>query len=208
LLVFVAIGPSAGRRFATLGLLGVLILPVLLASPAGQTIIDHLPFIGTVGERNVTYRQRLAEISIEVIMQNPFFGNFDFIYSPALQELKHGEGIIDIVNTYLGIALASGLVGLSLFSGFFIAVAVRIFKGLRNLADRNDELYLLGQVLLSTLLGILVILLTVSSISVIPVIYWSVAGLGVAYARMLSSSTNSEAAVPVTSRWPIVKLRA
>jgi hypothetical protein len=63
-------------------------------------------------------------------------------------------------------------------------------------------------VLLSTLLGILVILLTVSSISVIPVIYWSVAGLGVAYARMLSSSTNSEAAVPVTSRWPIVKLRA
>jgi hypothetical protein len=208
LLVFVAIGPSAGRRFANLGLLGVLIVPVLLASPAGQTIIDHLPFIGTVGERNVTYRQRLAEISIEVIMQNPFFGNFDFIYSPALQELKHGEGIIDIVNTYLGIALASGLVGLSLFSGFFIAVAVRIFKGLRNLADRNDELYLLGQVLLSTLLGILVILLTVSSISVIPVIYWSVAGLGVAYARMLSSSTNSEAAVPVTSRWPIVKLRA
>jgi hypothetical protein len=208
LLVFVAIGPSAGLRFAKLGLLGVLSLPVLLASPAGETIIDYLPFIGTVEAENVTYRQRLAEISTRVIMQNPFFGTFDFIYSPELQELKQGEGIIDVVNTYLGVGLASGLVGLSLFSGFFIAVAVSIFKGMRNLADRNDELYLLGQVLFSTLLGILVILFTVSSISVIPVIYWSVAGLGVAYARMLSSSTNSEAAGPATSRWPIVKLRA
>jgi hypothetical protein len=75
---------------------------------------------------------------------------------------------------------------------------VRIFSGIRNLADRNDELYLLGQVLLSTLLGILVILLTVSSISVIPVIYWSVAGLGVAYARMLSLSTIG---MVLASRW-------
>ncbi len=57
---------------------------------------------------------------------------------------------------------------------------------MRNLADRNDEHYLLGQALFSTLLGILVIIFTVSSISVIPVIYWSVAGLGVAYARMLA----------------------
>jgi hypothetical protein len=43
----------------------------------------------------------------------------------------------------------------------------------------------LGQMLLSTLLGIQVIIFTVSSVTVIPVIYWSVAGVGVAYVRML-----------------------
>ena len=186
LLVFVAIGPSPGMRLAKLGLLGAITLPVLLASPLGERIIDYLPFVGTVEAQTVTYRQRLLEISIQVILQNPFFGAFDSIYSPAMQELKQGQGIIDIVNTYAAIGLGSGFVGLSLFSGFFIAVAAGIFKGMRKLADRNDELYLLGQALFSTLLGILVIIFTVSSITLIPVVYWSVAGLGVAYARMLA----------------------
>lgn len=196
LLVFVATGPSPGLRFAKLGLLGVIILPIVLASPAGERIIDFLPFVGTIEAGNVTYRERLAEISIQIITQHPFFGAFDYIYSPAMRELKQGEGVIDIVNTYLGVSLGSGLVGLSIFLGFFIVVTVSIFKSMRNLANRTDEHYLLGQVLFSTLLGILIIIATVSSISVIPVIYWSVAGLGVAYARVLALATAPEAATP------------
>jgi O-antigen ligase len=205
LLVFVATGPSAGLRFAILGLLGTIFVPVLLISPIGETIIDHLPFVGTVDESNVTYRQRLLELGIQVVLQNPVFGAFDFIYSPAMQELKQGQGIIDIVNSYLGVALSSGLVGLSLFSGIFIAVAVSILKGMRNVTDKNDERYLLGQALLSVLLGIMIIIFTVSSISVIPVVYWSVAGLGVAYARMLAPAKVPGVARPAgLQRAPIV----
>jgi len=37
-LVFLVTGPSAGRSFTKLGLLGVVILPILLATPAGETI--------------------------------------------------------------------------------------------------------------------------------------------------------------------------
>ena len=44
----------------------------------------------------------------------------------------------------------------------------------------------LGQVLFSVLIGTYLILFTVSSSLAIPVIYWSVAGLGVAYLRMLA----------------------
>jgi O-antigen ligase len=139
----------------------------------------------------------LLEIATHEILQNPFFGAFDSMYSPAMQELKQGQGIIDIVNSYLAVGLGSGLVGLSLFAGFFIAIATGIFKGVLNLANRNDELHLLGRVLFSTLLGILVIIVTVSSITVIPVIYWSVAGLGVAYARMLELA-NVPAKAPET----------
>jgi O-antigen ligase len=139
----------------------------------------------------------LLEVSIEVIKQNPLFGAPDVMQLPVMQQLRQGEGIIDIVNSYLGIALDSGLVGLSLFTGVFIAVALGIFKGMRSLPDRNDELYLLGRALLATLLGILVVIGTASSsIAVIPVIYWSVAGLGVAYARLLALAKAPGAASP------------
>lgn len=197
-LVFLATGPSPVRRLLQVGLLGIVIVPILLTTSLGDKFIALLPFVGTVDEFNVNYRQRLLAIGIQVIMQNPFFGAYGFFLSPEMQELKYGNGMIDLVNTYLGIGLASGLVGLSLFLGFFIAAAIGIFNGMRKLSDRNSELYLLGQALLSTLLGILVIIFTTSSISVIPVIYWSVAGLGVAYARMLVA-LKAPAKVPKTA---------
>lgn len=202
LLVFVVTGPSAARGFARLGVLGAFVLPVLLASPAGQTIIDHLPFVGTIEAENVTYRQRLLEISMQTIMRNPLFGVYDYAYSPAMQELKQGQGIIDIVNSYLEVGLSSGLAGLSLFSGVFITAAVGILVAMKNLADKNDEPYLLGQALLATLLGIMVIIFTVSSILVIPAIYWSVAGLGVAYARMIAPGNLPGAAGPAGAQAP------
>ena len=99
-------------------------MPLLLASPAGRTIIDYLPFVGTVDAGTVTYRERLFDISIEVIKQNPVLGAADVMQLPVMQQLRQGAGIIDIVNTYLLVALVTGLVGLSLFAGFFIAVAV------------------------------------------------------------------------------------
>jgi len=207
-LVFLATGPNAIRRFATLGALGAIALPLVLVSPAGPAIIDHLPFVGTIQAENITYRERLLEISVQIILQNPFFGTVDAKQLSEMQELRQGQGIIDVVNTYVGIALGSGLVGLSLFAGFFVSVAVGIFKGMTNLTDRHGEPYLLGQVLLSTLLGILLIIFTVSSISVIPVVYWSVAGLGVAYARMLALAKAPETARPAGYRAAATRIGA
>jgi O-antigen ligase len=188
LLIFMAIGPAALSKFMKLGLAGLLVVPILISTEEGRAILNYLPFIGTVDESTVDYRERLLEISLEVMFQNPFFGAFDYIYSPAMQDLRQGQGIIDMVNTYLAVGLASGMVGLTLFSGFFITAALSIFKAMRRLPDRNDEHYLLGQSLLATLLGIMVIIFTVSSINIIPIIYWSFGGLGVAYASMLATS--------------------
>lgn len=181
LLIFFATGPRAISRLSTISLVGLLALPILLATPVGEQIIDHLPFVGTVDEENVTYRQRLIEVSLDIIQANPFFGSYDFLL--YLEELRQGQGIIDLVNSYLAIALASGLVGLALFLGFFGVILVNIHKAMRHL-DKTDERHLLGRVLMATTIGILVMIFTVSSISVIPLIYWSVGGLGVAYIRM------------------------
>lgn len=192
LLAAVATGPSPVKRLMQLGMAGVMVLAVLLATPFGERIIALLPFVGTAtGESaaNVIYRQRLLEIGIQAILQNPFFGAYNFFMSAGAQDLKQGNGMIDLVNTYLGIGLGSGLTGLFLFTGIFISIAVGIFKGMRKLTDKNGELCLLGRALFSTLIGILVIIFTVSPILAIPVIYWSVAGLGVAYVRLLASAT-------------------
>lgn len=185
LLVFIATGPSPVSGFAKLGLLGAIVLPPLLISPAGDKIIDLLPFVGRVEAGNVEYRQRFIELSIGVILQNPFFGSNDFVDAPEMRELKP-QGLLDTLNVFVTVALGNGLVGLTLFAGFFIAVAVGIFKRMRSTADRNDEVQLLGRALFSTLAGIVVIMNTISPILLIPTIYWSVAGLGVAYAGMLA----------------------
>jgi hypothetical protein len=184
LLIFIATGPAAMKRFVQLGLAGLLLVPLLLASPYGETLVNYLPFVGTVETENITYRQRLLEVSLQVMMQNPLFGSPNYLESAAMQTLIQGQGIIDMVNTYLGVGLASGLVGLSLFAGFFAAVCLGILRGLKGARERDDEQHLRGRALFATLMGILLIIFTVSSVTLIPVLYWTIAGAGVGYAAM------------------------
>lgn len=184
-IVFFGTAHAAAKKIGQLIMAGAIALPALLISPYGEKIIAYLPYVGTIAEDNVNYRERLLEISIGVVLQNPFFGAYDYMLSSAMQELVQGQGIIDIVNSFIGVALASGLVGLLLYAGFFVACGITLFRSMRRIPDRTDEHHILGQTLLATLIGIMVIIFTVSSISVIPVIYWSVAGLCVAYSRMI-----------------------
>ena len=182
--VFLATGTNALRRLAMLGFAGVLSLPLLAVMPGGEKVIDLLPFIGTVDKFNVDYRDKLIGQTTIVINRNPWFGAVDFAQAPEMQQMIQGEGIIDVTNSYLLMALQIGYVGTGLFVGFFAFVAWGVFSGFRLLLDLDSEEYLLGRALLATLLAVLFIIATVSPITVIPVVYWSVAGLGVAYAQM------------------------
>jgi O-antigen ligase len=193
LVVLILTGPTAAKNFAKLALFGAVSMGLLLASPVGERVIELLPFFGSA-DANVTYRQRLLTVSLDLIWDNPFFGSFDYINSAEMEEMRQGQGIIDIVNTYIAVGLGSGLVGLSLFAGFFLAVIGGLFRTIRNLRNPDDETYQLGQVLLAVLLGIIVMIGTVSSISFIPVVYWALAGVGVAYTRMVERQTVVEPA--------------
>jgi len=194
--VFIAMGKGAVRRLALLGAAGMLALPLLTVVPGGDKVLDLLPYIGNIEKENITYRERLMDNSWIVIQRNPLFGSFDFRNTPEMQSMIQGEGIIDIVNTYINLALRIGLVGLALFVGFFACVVLGIRKTLRTFTDRDDPYRELGRVLLATLLGILVTIFTVSSITVIPVIYWSVGGLGIAYIQMVRRLGQADATQP------------
>jgi hypothetical protein len=185
LLVFIATGPAAATNLAKLGLAGVVSLPLILASPLGGRIIDYLPFVGTIQAENVVGRQLLAETSIALFLENPILGRYDYIESSAMEALRGSDGLIDVVNTYAIVGLGSGLVGLSLFVGFFATVLIGIYHGMRNLPDRSDERYVMGRGLLATLAGILFIIGTMSPVLLVAPVYWTVAGIGVAYARIL-----------------------
>lgn len=195
IVVFIGTGRKALKRLMLLGAAGVLALPFLAIVPGGQKVLDLLPFIGTVEVENITYRQRLIDNAVIVIQRNPWLGTFDYRSSPEMQSMIQGQGIIDIVNTYLGIALAAGLIGLALFVVFFISVLQGIRKGMRAYPDKDNEGRRLGRALLATLVGILITIVTVSSITVIPVVYWSVAGVGVAYAQMARKRRHTSIAV-------------
>lgn len=196
ILVFILSGAAAGKRLAKLGVAAIVVLGIVLVLPGGEKVLGYLPFVGDVENDNVVFRQRLLANSIGVILNNPFFGSFESTYSEEMQELRSASGLIDIVNTYIAVALGSGLVGLSLFVGFFGSTVVGVFRAMRRSSDKGSEQYVLGQALLATLVGILVIIFTVSSITVIPVTYWSVAGLAVGYAQLQISARILEPARP------------
>lgn len=200
LVTHLATGLHPVRRLAKLAVAGAVAVPMMLALPGGEKILDMLPFFGSVDKGTIEYRERLIDNALIVIAENPWFGSPDYLKTEQMEEMRQGEGIIDIVNTYFGIALNMGIVGLALFLFFFVAVLGKVYRAMRLLPNKELVEYRLGQALLATLVGIMVTIATVSSITFIPVVYWSVAGLGVAYAygvglhRQLTVGTSLKAA--------------
>ncbi len=105
------------------------------------------------------------------------FGN-DARFAHAFGQQDLADGIVDLVNSYLGLALSGGLVSLGLFVGVFVWIAWGVYFAMRSIADHTDSQKIIGRSIFSVLLGILVIIYTVSSITFVPIVYWSVAGLG------------------------------
>ncbi|MFT5701015.1 MAG: hypothetical protein ACI8ZB_003903 [Desulforhopalus sp.] len=188
LLVFVITGPHAVSNITKQGILVLFMVAMVAVTPAWDRIVDFLPFVGTVDAENVEFRENLLFHGINLVMENPVFGS-SYI---NLEQFRTGEGIIDIVNTYLIVALKTGLVGFGLFTSFFITICLQIRKGMCRLSNKDDEMYRLGQTLLGVLVGILLIIFTVSSITIIPFIYWSIAGIGLSYIQLVNQRVNRD----------------
>lgn len=180
-----AFGPGGVKRTAKLLLVGSIAFGIVLLSPYGSKLMDLLPFVGTVESDNVTYRQRLFEVSMIVLWERPVFGSPDYLVHPAMQEMRQGQGIIDVVNTYLGVALYSGFVGLTLFVAPFLLAGFFVWRSLRRLGPERAQLQAIGQALLGALIGAALTIATVSSITVIPTLYWMLLALCVTLIRLV-----------------------
>jgi threonine/homoserine/homoserine lactone efflux protein len=159
-----------------------LLVAALLILPQGDRIIDMLPFVGTVESGNVTYRQQLIDRALIVFWQNPIFGSLYFISNPVLEEMRQGQGIIDIVNSYVGVALAYGGVGLLLFIAPSLWVVGHALVTRSQLAKIGPETEVAGRAVVVAIIGTLLVIGTSSYILHIPIVHWMLVGLCGAYA--------------------------
>jgi hypothetical protein len=175
------VGPDALRGAFKLAAGVAIVLGGLLISPFGPSLMEYVPFVGSIDEENVLYRQRLFETSVDLILKSPWFGVYNFYGQLVDLGLKQGQGIVDLVNTYLTIALAYGVIALALFAGVFVSILLPLSRLLVSRAMPNREIHMQGAVIFGALTAALLILVTASSVLIIPYLYWILAGLGVSY---------------------------
>lgn len=167
----------------------ILFLPFALFTSAGQKVISLLPFIGESSTGSISYRQDLFEKSLIVIQRHPFLGSNTYLDTPEMQSLIQGQGIIDIVNSYLRIALNSGIVGVSLFILFFLTLLYKLYAIQKRIPKESPELHQYSSALIATMFSILLIIATVSSVDIISYLYWFMGGVISAYIYFLKQET-------------------
>ena len=179
--VYTLIGKDGVKNLA-IALMGFTIsIPFISLTPYWGKFVELLPFFGSANYETISYRQRLIEQAWIALQRNPFFGSATYLDTQEMESMRQGQGIIDVVNTYVGIVLSTGLVGLTLFILIFLALLLGIYRSMKNLPDDEKEMIHIGRVLFSTLISILFMISTVSSIDYVPTFYWAFAGLSSAY---------------------------
>jgi hypothetical protein len=147
----------------------------------GIRIIEILPFIGSADQGTIAFRQQLAEESWHLIQRNPFFGD-PFVLS-QMDDLRQGQGFVDLMNAYAAIALFTGLTGLVLVLGFLVGPAIVCFKALRGIRSSDPEFSSLGAALVACMIASLFFMATAS----IDWIEYVLAGMLCAYASAVRS---------------------
>jgi hypothetical protein len=183
-------------------------LTLLLLSPAGDKIRAVMPiFGGTVDNFNVIYRKRLAARAWELIGQSPLFG--DPLALTKMQDLRQGEGIIDMVNSFASITVFYGLVGVTLWFGYFLILTARALLRARSLATTDPALATFGYGLIGTIAGLLMMLYASSFINLPEKIYYIMGAFCSAYlaVKATSAQTVPASAAPPAARARHVKLR-
>jgi O-antigen ligase len=182
-LAFMAIGPGAfGRIFKAAAVVGG-VLAIVSVSPLGDRVFNVLPVVGrATNDTTLSYRQQLAARSWQLILEHPFFGD-QFAYS-RMEDLRQGEGIIDLVNTYAQIALFYGFVGLFFFVGFILLGLVQAYQAVRQALASDPELARLGRSVVACILGALLMILDSSFILGYAKMFYVLAGLSAAYVHL------------------------
>jgi hypothetical protein len=154
---FAALRPRGMTKIFRAASVAILVAVGLMLSPLRERIVSVIPFLGgTVDAYNVTYRQRLLARCWEIIQDNFFFG--DQYALLRMQDLRQGEGIIDIINGYVQVLLDNGFIGLSLFLSFILIALFKAWSASRASRIVDADLSLLGIGVVTCILGTMLML--------------------------------------------------
>ncbi|MEO1251539.1 MAG: O-antigen ligase family protein [Pseudomonadota bacterium] len=180
------------RRLTLLGFALALICGLYLINTESPALQDRFG--------SVSYRAELIRTSFQQIADRPLFGSVDFMSSPRFRHLVQGEGIVDVVNGYLQIALYNGLVGLCLY---LFAQGIAFQRGLRALsgmarfdraAPENASARLTLALLLAMQAGYLALIATISLTTFTA--HYAYIILALVVANLRAQSTQAVAAAP------------
>jgi O-antigen ligase len=183
--VYLLLGKNGIANAIKFGVAGIFSFAMATQLPGGEKLINLIPFIGKTEQFNVEYREKLIDVSLLVVAKYPFFGKVEFRKEPEMKQMVQGEGIIDIVNTYISVMLSSGYVGLFSFLGIFISCLILTYSTARKIRTTNEDAYQLGRMLISTIIGIMIIITTVGDQLSVSYIYFMLIGSSVAYCNLI-----------------------
>ncbi|GAB2198015.1 O-antigen ligase family protein [Sessilibacter sp. MAH4] len=130
------------------------------------------------------YRYNLVINSEHAFKANPLLGSPFFRDDPVLRAtMLQGQGIVDIVNSYLAVVLRYGLVGFVIYLWIWWEAINGIAKRVSELERRKDPRYEAGIVLLGSVLGMAVFIITTSSFSFLGKLLWLLVALASAYIK-------------------------
>ncbi|GAA6168730.1 O-antigen ligase family protein [Sessilibacter corallicola] len=130
------------------------------------------------------YRYNLVQNSGHAFNENPLFGTPFFRDDPVLRAtMLQGQGIVDIVNSYLAILLRYGLLGFVLYVWIWFYAMIRVADRIAILEKKDDPLWKVGVVLLGMLVGMAVFIVTTSSIVYLGKLLWLLLALASAYIK-------------------------
>jgi O-antigen ligase len=155
--VFAALSPRALSRLFKAAGVALIVATAVALSPVGDRVFNALPgFGGAADDQSVVYRHLLFARAWEIIQASPFFGDQNALLK--MQDLRQGEGIIDIINGYVNVLLDNGFVGLSLVFGFILIGLLRAFSVTRRVMATDRDLGMIGASIASCMVGTLVML--------------------------------------------------
>jgi hypothetical protein len=179
--LYAAIGPLALSKMAKAVGVSIVTAVLIYFSPLADRIMSVLPFLGgTVDSGNIVYRHRLFDRAWEIIQQSPMLGDQGALLK--MQDLRQGQGIIDLVNTYIGILLDNGFVGLTLFLLFCLIPLFKVLSATRRFKTADQDRSMLGACLASTIIAMLVILESGNFLGGPQKIFYALIALATAYA--------------------------
>jgi O-antigen ligase len=118
--------------------------------------------------------------------------------------MRQGQGIIDIVNSYIGVALPYGIIGLALFVAPSVYALLSSWTTSRQQAKVDLTSEATGRALAMSMVAILVVIGTVSHYFHIPIVHWMVVGLCVTYTASAPTWRRPRAATSTsTSQSPL-----
>lgn len=180
---------KAFAKFFKLGAWVVFALVAISFTPYIEKVEELIPskFKGEEASRTDTfdYRERLMENSIIVIKENPVFGNPNFMSHPSMEEMKQGQGIIDVVNTYLAVVLNYGFVGLSLYLLAILPNMISAYFLSQKLPEAYSVVSRYAKMIAFNTLGLLIMIYNMSPLSYLPVYIWVLVAIQASLVRLL-----------------------